>query len=340
MPEDIRLWEIKDGDKLKEIEKKHLDLEERIEDWLEEDISILSDDILIIGRQVGTDFGGAIDLLGIDSNGDLVVIELKRDKTPRDITAQAIDYASWVTDLSYDKISEIANKHLKDNSFEEEFNNKFKIEIPDTLNEQHKMLVVASEIDASTERIIKYLSDEYGVSINAITFNYFKDDDREYLARVFLIDPSDVEYRTGTRSSKRKRNLTLDELIDISEKNGVGELHNLLFSELEVLFDSIYTTRSSIGFKGVFGNSRYVIFSIIPKNSNEDDGLRFNIYINRFAKYFGIEDKSKVQNILPNIKKITEWEEGDPPEKVEGYGGFFKNIKEANKFINGLKKFK
>jgi hypothetical protein len=339
MPEDIRLWEIKEGDKLKEIEKDKLNFEERIEKWLEKDVSILSDDILIIGRQVSTDFGGAIDLLGIDSNGDLVVIELKRDKTPRDITAQTIDYASWITDLSYERITSIANDHLKDNSFEDEFSYKFKIELPDTLNEQHKMLIVASDIDASTERIIKYLSDEYGVSINAITFNYFKDNDKEYLARVFLIDPSEVEYRTGTIGRKRKRNLTLEELLQISTDNGVGELHKTLLAELENLVDSTYTTQSSVGFKGIFGDSRYVIFSIHPEDSSGDKGLQFSTYLNRFMDYFDI-DENEVKSIFPDKEKIGEYVLVKDDDKVENYKGYFKNIDEVKRFINSLKECK
>jgi hypothetical protein len=35
-------------------------------------------------------------------------------------------------------------------------------------------LVVASEIDDSTERIIHYLSETYGVDINAVRFQFFQ----------------------------------------------------------------------------------------------------------------------------------------------------------------------
>ena len=40
-----------------------------------------------------------IDLLAIDADGNLHVLELKRDKTPRDVVAQVLDYGSWVTTL-------------------------------------------------------------------------------------------------------------------------------------------------------------------------------------------------------------------------------------------------
>lgn len=175
MAEDVRVWEILEGDQLNEIKKTRLDLEVRLEKWLEQDISLLSSDLLVIGRQVDTDFGGFIDILCLDYNGDVVIVELKRDKTPREVTAQALDYASWVSDLSNDKITEIANIYLGEKGpLEDCFRAKFGAELPEIMNEHHSMIIVASEIDGRSERIIRYLSDNYGVGINAATFQYFR----------------------------------------------------------------------------------------------------------------------------------------------------------------------
>ena len=112
MPEDLKIWEVTPEDKLKNISKAKLNLEERLEKWLENDISILSTDLLLIGRQITTAYNGVIDLLCLNSKGDVVVIELKRSKTSREVTAQALDYASWVKDLSYDSINAIANQYF------------------------------------------------------------------------------------------------------------------------------------------------------------------------------------------------------------------------------------
>lgn len=62
MPQDIRIWDIKNGNTIHELKQSQLDLEERIADWIEEDISFLSYDLLIIGRQITTVFGRIIDL--------------------------------------------------------------------------------------------------------------------------------------------------------------------------------------------------------------------------------------------------------------------------------------
>jgi len=159
MPQDVKIWEIQDGNILKEIKKSKLELEQHLEDWLEKDISVISNDLLVIGRQVQTDFGGFIDLLCLDYNGDIVIVELKRDKTPREAIAQVLDYASWVKDLSNDEITEIANRYLGEKGpLEKAFKEKFGEELPEIINENHKMLIIASEIDNSTERIIEYLS--------------------------------------------------------------------------------------------------------------------------------------------------------------------------------------
>ena len=56
-----------------------------LEEWLESNPDGVFEDgpLLIIGRQVPTDLGKSIDLLGFDREGNVVVVELKRDRTPR-----------------------------------------------------------------------------------------------------------------------------------------------------------------------------------------------------------------------------------------------------------------
>ncbi|MEI6178901.1 MAG: endonuclease NucS domain-containing protein, partial [Verrucomicrobiota bacterium] len=76
--------------------------EQELEDMIVREPAILSNEWMLIGRQESTPFGGRIDLLAIAPDASLVLIELKRDKTPREIVAQALDYASWVEQLMGD----------------------------------------------------------------------------------------------------------------------------------------------------------------------------------------------------------------------------------------------
>jgi len=111
MAMNMTVWRIRD-DKLDTVPKKKLNQEERLERWIEDDPSLIGMDVRIIGRQVRTAFGGRIDLLAIDQEGDLIVVELKRDKTPRDVIAQVLDYASWVDGLGHDDVDRIARNYL------------------------------------------------------------------------------------------------------------------------------------------------------------------------------------------------------------------------------------
>lgn len=178
--------------------------EATLEDYLERDPSLLGERLLVIGRQVRTPHGKYIDLLAIDGEGNLHVLELKRDRTPRDVVAQTLDYGSWVSTLDRDSVIDLANAHLTA-SFEIAFEDVFGVSAPDELNAALQLTVVATDIDPSSERIVTYLR-EFGVPINVVFFSYFEDHDRRYLARSWLA--SDEEQGTApaaVRSRKGKR---------------------------------------------------------------------------------------------------------------------------------------
>ena len=168
MPIEVGIWRL--GDKVQKVGFSSLDAESTLEDTLVADLSILSPQLMLIGRQVATATGKFIDLLAMDAEGDLVVIELKRNRTPRDVVAQTLDYASWVQDLSYDEIKEVYAEKNDGKELEEGFDEAFGTSLPEELNQKHRLIVVASELDSSSERIIDYLGDNYGVPINAVFF--------------------------------------------------------------------------------------------------------------------------------------------------------------------------
>ena len=207
----IKLWKI-ESDKIKRINKDRLDYERRLEKWLIEDISILSDNLVVIGSQVITPYGKTIDIIALNSVGELIIIELKRDKTYREVIAQALDYATWVKELGYDELNGILNKYgnseIKD--IGELFSVTFNIDAEEIeFNSDHKMLIVGSEIDDSTVRIINYLSNEpYSVNINAVNFNYFKDNNRnEFLAQSFIIPEENILAESKSKNRKRAKSI-------------------------------------------------------------------------------------------------------------------------------------
>jgi hypothetical protein len=202
MPLEVGIWKV-NGNQIQKIDYQSIDNEQKLEDILFEDISVLGDEYLLIGRQLRTSYGKIIDLVSINDSGKITVIELKRNKTPRDVVAQALDYASWIQDLSYDEIKNIfEDQH--DKSFEESYENKFGSPPPEKINQEHDMIIVCSEIDNETERILNYLSDNYNVPINVVFFRFFKEQDSEFISRSWLISPTEVEEKASKSKTHNK----------------------------------------------------------------------------------------------------------------------------------------
>ncbi len=175
-----------------------LDLEQRLEDMLAEDPGMSGIDLLVIGRQVRTGYGGFIDLLGLDADGRVHVLELKRDRTPRDVVAQALDYGSWARGLGLDDLEQIYLDHQDgETGLGEAFAEQFSSPLPDVVNADQQFTIIASELDPTSDRIVEFLADSYGVPINAVFFRHFRDDGRDYLARTWLLDPVPTDGSPG-----------------------------------------------------------------------------------------------------------------------------------------------
>jgi hypothetical protein len=187
------------GEQLASIEKQSLQREEQLENWIEEDPSLAGlNDVLIIGRQVTTSHNGRIDLLAIDREGNLTIIELKRDRTPRDVVGQVLDYASWASGLGAEEINAIAQEKLG-KSLGAAFFERFDAPLPEVLNTSHRMLIVASELDPSSKRIVEYLAQQYDVGINTVFFSVFGDGQNVFLATDWLMDQQEVTERSQNR---------------------------------------------------------------------------------------------------------------------------------------------
>lgn len=201
MPIEVGIWRL--GTAPQKVNLSPIDSELMLEDALVKDLSILSSQIMLIGRQVSTSYGKFIDLLAIDASGNLSIIELKKNRTPREVVAQLLDYASWVQDLSYEEIAAIYADKNPGKKLEEGFDDAFGRSLPEQINQAHELIVVASELDSGTERIINYLSYNYSVPINAVFFRFFRDENRDYLARTWLIDPEEAERKVSKSNVKK-----------------------------------------------------------------------------------------------------------------------------------------
>jgi len=181
------IWKV--GPKPLPLQESSLSAEKLLEEMIIAEPRILSDAWLIIGRQEDTGHGGRIDLLGIAPDGSLVLIELKRNRTPREVVAQAIDYASWVKKLQSQDVAAIYSRFAPTRSLNDDFKSRFGAALDDeSINQSHQIIVVAASLDDSTERIVTYLN-EYDIPINVLFFQVFDNGQDKLLSRSWLLDP-------------------------------------------------------------------------------------------------------------------------------------------------------
>ena len=96
-------------------ERKHL------QEWVANNPESLGEEILIIQKEFSgfNDTNERLDLLGVDKQGNLVVIENKLDDTGRDVTWQVLKYASYCSTLKKEHIRKIYQEYLDKNHVDE-----------------------------------------------------------------------------------------------------------------------------------------------------------------------------------------------------------------------------
>ena len=333
----VQLWEVTPDEKLNEIPGNRIDLEKRLEDWLATDISILDPNLLVIDRQVRTDFGGAIDLLCLDSAGNTVVIELKKGQTPRYVTAQVLDYASWVKELSAKELTLMADRYLAGSrGLDSAFRERFEKSLPDELNREHRSLIVAESMDASTERIVRYLSD-MNVPINVATIQHFKDrSDRSIIAQVYLIEPEETEAR-----SRRTTSRTVNGLQAMADASDIGTLYRHMRDGVRgILSAQPYTDRVWYRLRRNDGSVRTVLI-VSARTDKESRGLQFTVHAARLRDSLGVEIEKLRTWLPPNSKgwDLSGWSGSSEDERsgAPGFTGYFNSAEEIDRFLAGLR---
>jgi len=323
MATEIKVWQIING-KLELIQTSMIETgrkeTEDLEKWTKSNPFILGQDILIIGEQVPTK-SGVMDFLGIDKSGNLVIIELKRDKLPREVLSQVIDYASDAASWDVDKLSEICTKYTGA-SLEDYLNEKFEdIDLEDMLiNKSQRILLVGFSIEESLQRMIEWLSNNYGVSINAVILKYIKTKSGDELIARTVIISEEVEKE---RSRKRQFQVSMS---DEPGNYDVDELRNLLkkyLSEDRTTPRRIREILLPLCIKHKVVTRDMIKKELINRGEAEDEG-KAGIILTSISREIGIERRDYLRQII-RYDKPNPWEK-ENYRLVEDYKELVKEI--------------
>ncbi|MBT3031596.1 MAG: DUF4268 domain-containing protein [Candidatus Thiodiazotropha sp. (ex Lucina pensylvanica)] len=99
---------------------------ENLQEWIAKEPTVLGEELLIIQKEFAgfSDTHERLDLLALDKHGSLVIIENKLDDTGRDVTWQALKYASYCSSLSKENIRNIYQDYIDKKNLEDKAEEK------------------------------------------------------------------------------------------------------------------------------------------------------------------------------------------------------------------------
>ncbi len=199
MPVCHSIWKV--STRPEELKRSSLALEQDLQTMIFADCRIVSDHWMLIGNEEKTPYeapyGGRVDLLALAPDSSIILIELKRNKTPREVIAQALDYATWVETLEPEYVRSIYFRFKPGSSLDDDFRSRFGQPLDEEGLKKHQIVIVAASLDDSSERIVTYLN-QRKVPINVICFQVFAQGDEQFLSRFWLVDPAETQVNAET----------------------------------------------------------------------------------------------------------------------------------------------
>ena len=202
-------------DKIEEVDFRRLGLKERkdIQEWVAANPSILGEDLLIIGKEFsGFDLTNErLDLLAVDSDGRLVVIELKRDDTGANAHWQAIKYASYLRRATPEQIADMLAEYKKISPEDawEELVQQLGGDDLNALNNAQRIILVSHRFAPEVTSAALWLnSNATGKDlITCVTLTPYRDSDTDSLyiqAATIIPVPGEEGYVIGIGSSSQQ----------------------------------------------------------------------------------------------------------------------------------------
>ena len=208
--EETKIWAVEGTSATQLDTTTQVETEGLLEDLLTANPDMLEEGLQLVGRQTSTE-GGPLDLLGVDTDGRLVVYELKRGRLNREAVAQVIDYASSLNVMDekalYSHISDQSGNLdiQKIENFGEWYSNNWSDEGGEALMPP-RMVLVGLGVDDTTERMVQYMKSS-GMDISLLTFQGFLESDgRTLLTRNVKVDRTDTVASMQGKSTYRARN--------------------------------------------------------------------------------------------------------------------------------------
>ncbi len=179
---------------------------------LRSQVEVISPNTLVIAEEFGgwEDSRRRIDLLGIDTDANLVVIELKRTEDGGHMELQAVRYAAMVSAMTFDRAVEVYDDYLQKTDSELEAKSSL-LEFLDwddpdkeLFAQDTRIVLVAADFSKELTTVVMWLN-ERDIDIRCIRLKPYRDGERLMLDVQQIIPlPEAEEYRVQIKAKQQR----------------------------------------------------------------------------------------------------------------------------------------
>jgi hypothetical protein len=270
-------------------------LEKYLADWIEADPSLLRDGLVIVGQRVQVD-AGYIDLLGIDSDGRWVVIEIQKGAVRKAALTQALRYAASIGAMDESELAAQIDFYLgpKETDLAMVLNAHGLDEQTIFQKREVSITVVGTGSDHPLPQFPAGLSYS-GSPINVIHFEVALNAAREPVLRRhhIQVDPNQPAAKPKRRNKRPPAIKThaIERMLRLADENGIGAEFRLFHDEaMKVgMYPRLY--RWSIMYAPPQNRTRCLVCVWAV---TEKPGLRMYIASRVFAEFYPVSEQAAI----------------------------------------------
>ena len=265
-----------------------------LQEWLRKNPDILGEKLLIIQKEFD-EFEGSknrLDLLALDVDGKLVVIENKLDDSGTGVTWQALQYVSFFSNFTKDKIVEKFQKYLGDNKKAEEVLCEFfdkkdfsSITLDNDKHNNQRIILVARDFRKEVTSTVMWLL-KHGIDIKCVKVTPYKHE------KTIFIDSEQILPPIGTEGL----------LVRVAEEN--IERARKEQADADTYFEFWSTLLPKMNEQSSFKNANPLRYPWISRSAGSK-GIIYEIHVTnkcaRISLYIDTGEKERNKKIFDNL---------------------------------------
>ena len=280
-----------------------------LQEWISNNPKMLGESLLIIQKEFSgfSDTNERLDLLALDSDGNIVVIENKLDDSGKDVVWQSLKYVSYCAPLTTNEITEIYQKYLGGTGIASEriceFLGEEDFESVKLNTGNQRIFLVAANFRKEVTATVLYLNERL-LDIKCIKVTPYVDQERLYLDVEQILPVQDaIDYQVRLNAKKQE-----DAAIRKTESNTKAINREFWERSIPIISQKnpIYKNRTTTSDSWLGGSSGYsgIGFNLIARQKV----CAIELYID-----IGLQEKNKeifdqIYQMKDEIETITGFE--------------------------------